>query len=60
MYTGMNFHLGETLDLLRHTVQQFARKEIAPIAQDIDRNNQFPRELWQKMGSLGLLGITVD
>jgi isovaleryl-CoA dehydrogenase len=50
----------ETLDLLRHTVEQFAKKEIAPIAAEIDKNNEFPHHLWKKMGELGLLGITVS
>jgi isovaleryl-CoA dehydrogenase len=50
----------ETLDLLRHTVEQFARKEIAPLAAEIDKNNEFPHHLWKKMGELGLLGITVS
>jgi isovaleryl-CoA dehydrogenase len=50
----------ETLDLLRHTVEQFAKKEIAPIAAEIDKNNEFPHHLWRKMGELGLLGITVS
>lgn len=49
----------ETLNLLRHTVEQFAKKEIAPIAAEIDKKNEFPHHLWKKMGELGLLGITV-
>ena len=55
-----NFDLGETADALRDTVQRFAQAEIAPRAAEIDRTNQFPRELWPKMGELGLHGITVE
>ena len=58
--TELNFALGETTDLLRDSIREFARVEIAPHAVDIDRNNHFPRELWEKMGDLGLLGITVE
>ena len=58
----MNFDFGhgETLDMLRATVQQFAQREIAPLAEAIDADNEFPRALWPKLGELGLLGITVD
>lgn len=59
-YTGMNFGLGETIGALRDTVEQFAKKEIAPRAADIDRDNQFPNDLWRKFGDLGLLGMTVS
>jgi isovaleryl-CoA dehydrogenase len=59
-YTGMNFGLGETISALRDTVEQFAQKEIAPRASDIDRNNEFPMDLWRKFGDLGLLGMTVS
>lgn len=55
----MNFSLGETADMLRRTVQDFAQDKIAPRAAAIDQNNQFPNELWPEMGRLGLLGITV-
>lgn len=48
------------MDLLRETVFQFAQKEIVPIAYDIDQSNEFPRQLWPKLGRLGLLGITVE
>ncbi|NKB62393.1 MAG: isovaleryl-CoA dehydrogenase [Gammaproteobacteria bacterium] len=54
----MNFHLGEDIDMLRHSVSNFAEQEIAPIASDIDRNNEFPLPLWRKLGDMGLLGIT--
>jgi isovaleryl-CoA dehydrogenase len=56
---ALDFHHGETIDMLRATVRQFADDEIAPRAADIDRANQFPADLWRKMGDLGLLGITV-
>ncbi|MBX9963385.1 MAG: isovaleryl-CoA dehydrogenase [Burkholderiales bacterium] len=56
----LNFAHGETLDMLRETVQSFAAAEIAPRAAEIDRSNQFPMDLWRKMGDLGLLGITVE
>ncbi|MGA0587503.1 isovaleryl-CoA dehydrogenase [Dyella sp. KRB-257] len=53
------FPLGEDIDLLRETVHAFAEKEIAPRADQIDRNNAFPDDLWRKFGDLGLLGITI-
>jgi isovaleryl-CoA dehydrogenase len=59
-FPSLNFHLGETIDLLRATVQQFASDDIAPRAADIDRENRFPPELWRRMGDIGLLGITVE
>ncbi|MFP5429379.1 MAG: isovaleryl-CoA dehydrogenase [Gammaproteobacteria bacterium] len=59
-YTGMNFGLGETINALRDMVEQFSRKEIAPRAADIDRENEFPMDLWRKFGDLGLLGMTVS
>ncbi len=55
-----DFGLGETLDMLRATVQQFARQEIAPRAAQIDASNTFPRDLWPRLGELGLLGVTVE
>ena len=57
---GLNFDLGETVEMLRDSVRGFASKEIAPRAAQIDRENDFPGDLWRKMGRLGLLGITVD
>ncbi len=59
-YPSLNFAMGETTDMLRDAVQQFAAKEIAPRAAEIDRNDQFPADLWRKMGDLGILGITVE
>src|SRR5437762_24573 len=59
-FPSLNFALGEDIDMLRATVQQFAANEIAPRAADIDRSNQFPDGLWRKMGDVGLLGITVE
>ncbi len=57
---GMDFDLGETVDMLRGQVHAFAADEIAPRAADIDRDNAFPADLWRKMGELGVLGITVE
>jgi len=56
---SLNFDLGETVDLLRDVVHDFAQAEIAPMAAEIDRSNEFPNELWPKLGDIGLLGITV-
>jgi isovaleryl-CoA dehydrogenase len=55
-----DFGLGETIDQLRATVADFARREIAPRAAAIDANNVFPRDLWPRLGALGLLGVTVE
>src|SRR6266853_4500392 len=55
-----NFDLGETADAIRDTVHSFASHEIAPRAADIDKTNEFPRDLWPKLGALGLHGITVE
>jgi isovaleryl-CoA dehydrogenase len=55
-----DFALGEDIDLLRQTVRDFAAAEIAPLAADIDKTNRFPRELWPRLGELGLLGVTVE
>ena len=54
-----NFALGETADMIRETAERFAQNEIAPRAAAIDRDNLFPRDLWPRMGALGLHGITV-
>lgn len=59
-YPTLNFNLGETAEMLRDQVGAFAADEIAPIAAEIDRSDEFPRHLWPKMGNLGLLGITVE
>ena len=58
-YPTLNFGLGEEIDMLRDTVNQFAQAEIAPRAEQIDRDNLFPEDLWRKFGDLGLLGVTV-
>jgi isovaleryl-CoA dehydrogenase len=57
---SFNFDLGETAEMIRTTARDFAQDEIAPRAAEIDRTNQFPRDLWPKMGALGLHGITVE
>ena len=54
-----DFGLGETLDAIRTEVRRFARNEIAPIADEIDRSDEFPRAVWPKLGAQGLLGVTV-
>ena len=56
---SLNFELGDTIDLLRDAVTDFAQAEIAPLAAEIDRSNEFPNPLWRKLGDMGLLGITV-
>ena len=58
MFNTLNFELGETIDILRESVAAFAAREIGPRAAEIDRSNEFPRDLWPKLGKLGLLGIT--
>ena len=59
-YPTLDFGLGEEIDMLRDMVYQFSAAEIAPRAADIDRENTFPEDLWQKFGELGLLGMTVS
>ena len=54
-----NTHIDEDIDLLRETVRRFAEAEIAPRAAEIDEQNEFPQDLWQKMGELGFLGVTI-
>lgn len=59
-WQGLDFDLGETADRLRDSVRAFSDDQIAPRAAEIDRSNQFPRDLWPKLGALGLHGITVE
>jgi isovaleryl-CoA dehydrogenase len=59
-FPTLNFGLGETADQLRASVRGFTADEIAPIAAEIDKSNEFPRQLWPKLGALGLHGITVE
>ncbi|HEX2549924.1 MAG TPA: isovaleryl-CoA dehydrogenase [Gammaproteobacteria bacterium] len=59
METYLNFNFDETTEMLRESVRQFAAREIAPRAADIDQQNNFPADLWKKMGAMGLLGVTV-
>ncbi len=57
---GLDFQLGQTADLLRESVAEFAAREISPLAGKIDRENAFPTELWSRLGEMGLLGVTID
>ncbi|KAA3653525.1 MAG: isovaleryl-CoA dehydrogenase [Proteobacteria bacterium] len=57
---SLNFQLGETIDMLRDAVWDFASNEIAPRAAEIDQKNEFPADLWKKLGDLGLHGMTVE
>ena len=59
-YPTLNFNLGEDIDMLRDSVFQFCTQEISPRADDIDSTNEFPMDLWRKLGDMGLLGLTVD
>ncbi|HKK96678.1 MAG TPA: acyl-CoA dehydrogenase family protein, partial [Marivita sp.] len=56
----MQFDLGEDVGALRDMVHRWAQERVRPMAGEIDKNNDFPSELWTEMGELGLLGITVD
>src|SRR5262245_65975436 len=56
----LNFDHGETIAMLRESVRSFSEKEITPRAAEIDRTNQFPPDLWPKLGALGVLGVTVE
>src|ERR671919_2780645 len=57
---ALNFDLGETAEMIRSSVASFAQAEIAPRAEEIDRSNAFPRDLWPRLGDLGALGLTVE
>ena len=59
-YPTLNFNLGEDMDMLRDSVFQFCTQEISPRADEIDSSNEFPMDLWRKLGDMGLLGLTVD
>jgi len=59
-YPSLKFDLGEDIDMMREMVQQFSQNEIAPRAAQIDKDNEFPNDLWQKFGELGLLGMSVS
>lgn len=59
-YSTLNYGLGETIDMLRDQVKQFADREIIPIAHQTDRENEFPNHMWRLFGDMGLLGVTVD
>ena len=59
-YPSLNFGLGETIDMLRDSVYQFSQAELAPRAAQIDRDNEFPMDMWRKFGDMGLLGMTVE
>lgn len=59
-YNSLNFNLPEDINILREQVRNFASAEIAPLAAEIDRDNEFPQHLWRKLGALGLLGVTVE
>ena len=55
-----DFDLGETIDALRDAVRQFVQARIAPLAEQTDRDNEFPLHLWRDLGEMGLLGLTVE
>ncbi|MAQ52931.1 MAG: acyl-CoA dehydrogenase [Pseudomonas sp.] len=59
-YPSLNFGLGETIDMLREQTRNLVDAELAPRAAEIDRENQFPQEMWRRFGDMGLLGITVS
>ncbi len=59
-FPTLNFNLGDTADMLRDTVRSFTSDKISPIADEVDRSNEFPRDLWPELGALGLLGLTVE
>ncbi|UJF21234.1 isovaleryl-CoA dehydrogenase [Shewanella sp. OMA3-2] len=59
LYSSLNFGLGEDIDMLRDAVRSFASNEIAPIAAQVDQDNEFPNHMWTQLGDMGLLGVTV-
>ena len=59
-FKELDFDLGSDINVLKDTIQEFCNKEITPLAEDIDKKNDFPSHLWKKMGELGLLGITAE
>jgi len=59
-YKSLKHETGEDIEQLREAIRQFAQGEIAPLAESVDSSNEFPRDLWPKLGELGLLGMTVD
>ena len=60
IYSELNFGLGETIDMMRAQVNEFASREIAPLADATDKENAFPNQLWKKFGDMGLLGVTAE
>lgn len=60
IYSELNFGLGETIDMMREQVNEFASREIAPLAEATDKENAFPNQLWKKFGDMGLLGVTAE
>ena len=59
-FKELDFDLGNDIEVLKDSIQEFCKREIAPLAEDIDKKNDFPSHLWKKMGELGLLGITAE
>ena len=59
-FKELDFDLGNDVNILKDSIQEFCKREIAPLAEDIDKKNDFPSHLWKKMGELGLLGITAE
>ena len=59
-FKELDFDLGNDINILKDSIQEFCKREIAPLAEDIDKKNDFPSHLWKKMGELGLLGITAE